>query len=452
MNNLKNIKYVPRTVGRNLMKLFFSEYRVKDKYILPGDKLTIKNRIVCCLSPTYKNRIKKYDHNVYSVNTDDSDKRENWWILDEQKKDPEIILMLPRVHPDSLSGGPNTALIFAYHIAKLGYKVCCISISPDICSNVDLHDKLKLLMNAEDDIMQKFYVIRLDDRPKVGYCDIPIATCWESAEYIHAVSKILKKKFIYFIQDFEAMFFPWGESHARALQTYCFNFLPIINERFLAEFYFRFGAGNFSSIEFQRSALIFEPAISPEHFYQTFCKEHKKRLVFYARPNAPRNLYHLGLSALGTLVRKGVLNSETWDVYLMGEKLPPVDLGCGMTAKPCPWLDFSGYAKFIRESDVGLSLMLSPHTSYMPLELAASGVPVVTSCYSLKTSERLQKISPLIIGVNPTLENISQGLCDAIALRDQLILDPEKVGKFSLPSSWEESFSPVMEKLKNIFI
>ena len=47
------------------------------------------------------------------------------------------------------------------------------------------------------------------------------------------------------------------------MSTYGYDFLPVINEAFLAEFVFRFGAGRFASPDFCRRALVFEPAIDP---------------------------------------------------------------------------------------------------------------------------------------------------------------------------------------------
>lgn len=452
----KKLKYFPRSLGRYILKMLFPEYKDIKNNHRENKKSTIRDYALAFLSPSYKKYIcqhdKQYTSKLYTPEIKNYEQIKPWWSFDPKKESSEIILMLPRVHPESLSGGPNTALIFAYQLAKCGYKICCVSMSAEICTNTELWNSLKLLLERDDDDIKKFYVTRLDEYPKIGYQDIPMATSWESATYIHVLSEFLEKKFIYFIQDFEALFFPWSEAHARAVQTYSYNFLPVINEKLLAEFYFRFGVGNFLNIEFQKTALIFEPAISRRYFYPVKLSGHKKRLLFYARPNAPRNLYQLGISALASLVQKGILNAATWEIYLMGEKLLPMELGGEMIAQPVPWANFSTYAQIIRETDVALSLMLSPHTSYMPLECAASGVPVVTTCYSIKTPERLHEISPLIFGVNPELNDICQGICDAITFRENLLTSKEFTSDITLPSTWEESFSTLMPQIKHLLI
>ena len=85
---------------------------------------------------------------------------------------------------------------------------------------------------------------------------------------------------------------------------------------------------------------------------------------------------------------------------------------------PAPWLDLAGYAEQMRESDILLSLMLSPHPSYPPLEMAACGGLAVTTTFANKTPEALAELSANIIGVAPTLEDVAAGLEAAVARLD----------------------------------
>ena len=64
----------------------------------------------------------------------------------------------------------------------------------------------------------------------------------------------------------------------------------------------------------------------------------------------------------------------------------------------------------MRESDILLSLMLSPHPSYPPLEMAASGGLVVTTSYEGKSARQLASLSANIVATEPTLEAITAGL------------------------------------------
>jgi hypothetical protein len=127
----------------------------------------------------------------------------------------------------------------------------------------------------------------------------------------------------------------------------------------------------------------------------------------------------------------------------MGDAFNPVPLGINATLESAPWLGFHEYARQMRESDVLLSLMLSPHPSYPPLEMAACGRPVVTTCFANKTAARLAELSPHIIGVEPTLEAISDGLVRAIA---QPLAAPSGA-KIQLPFSWSESLADLVPRL-----
>ncbi|MDO1721874.1 hypothetical protein Q2317_25040, partial [Escherichia coli] len=101
----------------------------------------------------------------------------------------------------------------------------------------------------------------------------------------------------------------------------------------------------------------------------------------------------------------------------------------------------------MRESDVLLSLMLSPHPSYPPLEMAACGKPVVTTCYANKTADRLAQISGNIIAVDATVESIADGLAQAVQRCE--MGSARSTDAFGLPESWDESLASVMPQLRN---
>ena len=64
--------------------------------------------------------------------------------------------------------------------------------------------------------------------------------------------------------------------------------------------------------------------------------------------------------------------------------------------------------------DLGLALMLTPHPSLVPLDMAAAGLVTITNTFGAKTAERLAALSPNIIGVPPTLAGLVQGIETAI--------------------------------------
>ena len=104
-----------------------------------------------------------------------------------------------------------------------------------------------------------------------------------------------------------------------------------------------------------------------------------------------------------------------------------------------PWLNYEDYAQLLRASDVGILLMLSPHVSYPPLEMAAAGASVVTNVFSVKTAERLSGISRNILPVEPNVDAIVDGLMQA-AQRATEVDGRSQSPINGVPHSWDEAF------------
>jgi WsaF, C-terminal domain len=121
-------------------------------------------------------------------------------------------------------------------------------------------------------------------------------------------------------------------------------------------------------------------------------------------------------------------------------------LGRGATLVPAPWLDLAGYAQQMRESDILLSPMLSPHPSYPPLEMAACGGLAVTTAFANKTPEALAALSTNFIGVAPTVEGIAEGL-EAAVVRVDGLEGRRAAAAINLPESWRSSLAEVVPRL-----
>ena len=288
-------------------------------------------------------------------------------------------------------------------------------------------------------------------RPLVIGCnDVFLATAWWTAQKAkYGIHHTTHKRFVYLIQDYEPLLHPASTQQALAEETYSLDHVSVINTSLLQEFLRTRSIGRYSSDEFARQALVFEPAVDTSRFFPETRKPKpagKRRLLFYARPTAGlRNLFELGIAALQKLIAESAIDPSDWEFLGMGEKFAPVDLGKGAQLASVPWLDFDAYARQMRQVDVLLSLMLSPHPSYPPLEMAACGGMVVTTTYGNKTAERLAALSPNIIGVAATIEAIADGLVRAVE-KAALLRDNRSAG-IRLPTTWTESLSHIMPRL-----
>ena len=384
---------------------------------------------------------------AFPINPDFTAKIEVRRIEPESGK-PKLLIILPGVDPSCFTGGPNTAFLLAAEAAKAGYGVHALSVERQAGTTQQLQDHLHFGLKLPLDVASRFQASTFS-KAIINDNDKIMATRYDTALIARSLTRRLKsKKFLYILQDFEPMFFPWGDNHALAVSSYDEDFLPIVCESLLADFFKNSRVGRFADKSFRDAVLSFEPTVDRTVFYPVAEEPGKRVLLFYARPMlAPRNLSNLGFKALSILAEKKIIHPKGWEVLTFGEpSLSDIDIGGGMITRNLSWLSFTDYAARVRTASVGLSLMLSPHTSYLPLELAACGIPVVTNCYANKTADALSAISPCIIGTEVNPQAIATGLEKAI-IQTEMKCQEANSGLLTLPTSWGESFAPVRHSL-----
>ena len=106
-----------------------------------------------------------------------------------------------------------------------------------------------------------------------------------------------------------------------------------------------------------------------------------------------------------------------------------------------PWVD---YVKLVGRMDVGLCLMDTPHPTYPPLDLAASGAVVVTNKHVSDSS--LASYSDLI-ECESSIEGLKRGIGEAAARtadrdRRQADLHGDHINR-----DWEVALTPVLARL-----
>jgi|GEM_PF-665891 len=379
----------------------------------------------------------------------------NLQISDALSAHRKINVLLPGLRTKHMSGGPNTALLLAALLAEQGEQIRLIA-----CDAPTEGEEAALFPHMESLVQRPIARERIElvdafDRThptSIGANDLFLATAWWTAQIAkYAVKKTLHKTFIYLIQDFEPILHEGSTFQARALETYGLDHIPVINTRLLWDHLRREGAGLYADADFASKALWFEPALDRRHYFPDAGVANpakKKILLFYARPTvARRNLFEIGVVALRQAVASGAIDKDHWEVWAMGEKLPSVALGNGVFLNPLPWMSFDDYARRVRTADLLLSLMLSPHPSYPPLEMAASGKLAVTNSFSVKTAERMRAISPNIIVAEPTAESIGVALENAVGRINAGLPSYDPAGTMQLPSNWDESMADVVPRL-----
>ncbi|MFC7540953.1 hypothetical protein ACFQU2_17840 [Siccirubricoccus deserti] len=319
-------------------------------------------------------------------------------------------MIQPVVSPEAMTGGPNTIVLFAALVAECGVPVRITTTRRG---------------HRHDPVWFNGHVARLLGRPApsglqvvaaaeaeaatVGAQDLWLATHWTTAQGLAPVlPRMTRDWFLYLVQDFEPGFYAWSSNYALALETYGMPHRAAINEGFLAEYLRTQGPGLYADPDFvDARCQVFEPAVDRRIFHPPAAPRAggARRLLFYARPTITnmRNLLGLGVQALRQAIGDGVFEGE-WEFHAIGSRgsLPPLSLGGGRMLHPAPWAGYDGYAETLRQADILLCPMLSPHTSYPVLEMAACGGVAVTNTFGPKTAAALAALSPDIIGVAPT--------------------------------------------------
>ncbi|WP_305794171.1 rhamnosyltransferase WsaF family glycosyltransferase [Myxococcus landrumensis] len=204
------------------------------------------------------------------------------------------------------------------------------------------------------------------DLESLPACDLAIATYWTSVYQVLRHPRAGVRT--YFVQDYEPMFFAAGTQSALAEQTYQLGFQGIFNTPGLRDTVKALhGMGGFA----------FEPAVDGVLFHERRpARRGPVRVFFYGRPGNERNGFELGLAALTRLKRE---LGPAVEIVTAGAEWHPESYGVRGLVTNLGVLPAERTAALYRECDVGLCFMFTRHPSYLPLEMMACGMTVVTN-------------------------------------------------------------------------
>jgi len=248
------------------------------------------------------------------------------------------------------------------------------------------------------------------NRLNLGRDDIFLATAWWTAHVANGAitsHRFHCSQFIYLIQDYEPGFYPWSEDYALARSTYeLSNFLPVFNSEYLADFFRHNG--------FSRSALTLQPEIDDRQFFPPHVDNLKqrriKRILFYGRPAVHRNLFPMIISSLDRWVAFKGLSPSDVEIVSAGGTHRNIACPNGVQIQNAGLVRGERYPQFLRGFDIGISLMMSPHPSYPPLEMAKCGLITVTNRFANKD---LSELSSNIISCDVSHENLIEAFDNA---------------------------------------
>ncbi|MEK6684062.1 MAG: glycosyltransferase [Nitrospirota bacterium] len=353
-------------------------------------------------------------------------------------------------------GGYITVFNLGKRLVREGYNVRMIIVDDCPFEPYLWRQEIQKYQGLEDsfDLIEVIYNF---DRTEVIDCsneDVFMATSWWTAHIARDTLNYLKPdRFIYLTQEYEPLFYNASSLYVLSDMTYAFPYYAIFSTELLRDYHRRNRIGLFKEdLQFgdQNSVAMENAVLRFEVSEAAMRSRTKKKLLFYARPeaHAARNLFEIGLMALTRAIQAGAFNRDSWEFYGIGtlDHAQTILLDDrGVCLRFLPKADLKEYQDLLPQFDIGLSLMLSPHPSLVPIEMCAAGMLVVTNTFANKTEERLKEISSNFIPAEPSLDAVQQALVEAAARVEDY---PARIrgARVKWTQSWENAFN---EKFMN---
>lgn len=353
-----------------------------------------------------------------------------------------VNIVTDSISSGSLFGGVGTALIFAALLAnKLNAQLRIITrterAKPE---NVD-HILSLYGIKLEHEVQFKFAAV-YDQKYELDIVkdDLFITTSWWTTAA--TLPSVPNCNVIYLLQEDERMFYPFGDDRLRCetiLRNRDIRFL--INTKLLFDYLVHDGFDNIAT-----RGMYFEPAFPAQVFHpRAKDRSGKRKFFFYARPNNLRNLFYLGIEVIEQAIAQQVLDLEHWEIFLVGKDIPAVTFNGGYAPIKCENFSWFEYAQLVGTVDLGLSLMYTPHPSYPPLDLVASGAVVVTNRFANKRD--LSSYSANLICADLDQDALVDALRQAVAIAMDSRVREQNYRNNGLLTDWQQALDGIIQQL-----
>ncbi|OBQ91348.1 rhamnan synthesis F family protein [Mesorhizobium sp. AA23] len=338
-------------------------------------------------------------------------------------KRPRINLLLPTIDPLWIFGGISTAIkVFDEVAAELPDFDKRIVVLDSPIERSHLRNFPGYALNSTTSRAVVFEAFNRARGLDVREDDVYISTAWWSEFLRRSIARFQEKAFgrsssaVYFIQDYESNFVQWSSRWAIAESTYDLGegVIPLVNSEELSTFLKdRFDISGQNVVTFQVNKTI-------ERSIERVPKE--RIILCYGRPTAARNCFEIIVDALSLWQQRNPIEAIKWQVVFLGENFDPAKAwpvqNCTVPGK----VSLEEYARYLSRASVGISLMISPHPSYPPLEMAHAGLITISNNYD---SKNISQRSDHLVGLQQVTPDEV-----AAALENSVKLAEENIGRF----------------------
>lgn len=315
-------------------------------------------------------------------------------------------IIVPSVQPEKIYGGVSTALRAGLNLWKahgdVDLRLIVTSDETDAHGVAEVARRFNCPVSIcapEDDAEgatltclkhQRFRPLSL----RAG--DYFFGTAWWTADLgfrLRAVQKELfgtAPRMVYLIQDYEPGFYRWSNQYALALRTYGKpdDTIALVNSEELA---------NFVALRHDYPAAFCVPYELEPRLAERIRPTPKERIVLvYGRPTVARNAFDIIVEGIRQWQMQSPVAAKDWRIVMAGEEFDARLLSGLENADVVGKLSLEEYGDMLNRSAVGLSMMISPHPSYPPLEMASAGLLTITNRFEGKDlSQRADTITSI---------------------------------------------------------
>lgn len=312
---------------------------------------------------------------------------------------PRLNAILPTMKPEKIYGGITTALAVIRQIAdemgpECDLRVLITSDTVDQASLEALSSRLNrsfTRVGPRDDVDGNTLVgiAEAQHEPiSLRATDMLVATAWWTADLGFRLLDEQQRMFkvdpllTYIIQDFEPGFYNWSNKYASADATYRRpqDTIAILNSEELAGYMqarYRFHEQQYVGYQLHP---VLDTLITPTRPVQL--------ILAYGRPTVDRNCFELLCEGLRVWQGRNPRVNSGFEIVFAGEEFDQALLVDLENARTVGKMTIEEYAGMLNRACVGISLMVSPHPSYPPLEMASAGCMTVTNAYEGKDLTR----------------------------------------------------------------
>ncbi|KAA9020753.1 rhamnan synthesis F family protein [Sphingobium limneticum] len=306
---------------------------------------------------------------------------------------PRLNLLIPTADTSVGYAGVSEAIrLFVGALSALGEgwsgRIIMTDVPP---SNMFIPPNgFRLVESFEESEATKYSVVngcdKLGEFLTLRQKDFFVASAWWNAsqafDLINQANKIfgtdgIHRKLVYLVQDDERGFNAWSTKFKLCDDTY--NHL----DRTIAVFNTPILAEHFANHRISDGSIVYKPPINhdlmPSDILPYAARD--KTVLLYARPHAARNSIDFLDAIVDECYHSDYSYWKDWRWIAIGEDFDKSALKSARRIDVRGRMSLEDYKLLLANARLGISLMISPHPSYPPLEMAAHGMRVVANSY-----------------------------------------------------------------------